>query len=1346
MSKVSILLAAAISLATGAYAVTVDLSSVTADTVLADGDVATGTLGGNYKISAAAGATVTLSNVTITNIVGGSSSSCAGLTCFGDAEIVLEGENVVKGRNESSAGIYVPEDCTLTISGSGSLTATGGRFYGAGIGGGFSQVCGYIVIDGGVITATGGAFGAGIGSGGSNSAMSSTVSSCQDITINGGRVTATGGAGSAGIGGGYDSDCSNIEITGGTVIATGGAGAAGIGGGNGYSNGGYCDGIWITGGLVTATGGENAAGIGTGENGYCNADIYIGPDISRVIATCGENCTNPIGAGVGDEYSDDPRVDDSLISTLSADGRTLTIVPDSYVEPPFTTGGDADWTDEGDGVWKSGAISDSQTTWAEVSVSGPCLVSFSWKTSSESGYDKLHCYLDGAENIAAISGEMSTWDIVSFVVRGSGSHTVKFAYTKDYGEFEGDDCGWVKDFTVTSLTACTVTLDANGGTLDGNTVEAAEGYSVGTLPMPTWSGAGTFIFTGWFTAASGGTQVTAETVVNGNTTLYAHWMVFQPPTYTTGGDANWTLQTDGSWKSGAITSNQNTWIEFSVTGPCAISFSWKTSSENYYDELYCYSDGEEALPAISGVMSDWSDEAFPILESGGHTVRFTFTNDVSTVDGQNCGWVKDFTATPLVPRPMTLNAQGGTLSGNTISVFDGYAVGALPVPAWNGAGLKLFVGWFTSAEGGTRVTSETIADAGLTVLYAHWDTSVSLFETGGDAFWTDEGGGVWRSGAITNRESTWVKIYVTAPCDVNFSWKTSSEKFDKLHCYLDGAESLAPIGGEMSVWSNAAVRVQGSGAHEIMFTFTNDNFTVKGQNCAWVKGVTVTPLTPCTVTLDANGGTLDGNTIEAFEGYPVGELPMPTWSGEGSIIFTGWFTAASGGTQMTEETVVNGDTTFYAHWEEFTPPAFTTGGDADWTFLPDGSWRSGAITNNQSTWIEFPVTGPCEVAFSWKTSSESDDKLYCEVDGEAKLTPIGGEMSDWANNTFMLQGGNHIVKFTFTNDYYRVRGQNCAWVKGFTVTPLTPCTVTLDANGGTLSGNTIETFEGHPVGELPMPVRNGAIRYAFTGWFTSADGGAKVTAATVVNGNTTLYAHWEEYTPPSFTTGGDANWTLQTDGSWRSGEITHSQSNWIATAEFSGKGTISFNWKTSSEKYDKLTFYIDGVSKAYIGGQVDWSNRTFTVSSEGEHEFKWIYKKDSSDIGAIGSDCAWIDFVVWTPESAYDAWAAESGLTEAWNVLDANGNAYVFRYAFDNPTGDFTDPPLIDIAFDTSGKAVVKTPELVNSAGYTFSVVASDNPDGTGNVATYDLQASGETTINETGKTKRFFRLTVREK
>jgi len=109
--------------------------------------------------------------------------------------------------------------------------------------------------------------------------------------------------------------------------------------------------------------------------------------------------------------------------------------------------------------------------------------------------------------------------------------------------------------------------------------------------------------------------------------------------------------------------------------------------------------------------------------------------------------------------------------------------------------------------------------------------------------------------------------------------------------------------------------------------------------------------------------------------------------------------------------------------------------------------------------------------------------------------------------------------------------------------------------------------------------------------------------------------------------------------------------------------------------------------------------------------------------------------------SGYAAWATANGVSGAWDAVDASGIANVFRYAFDKPTGAFTEPVLLDITFNEQGKAVILTPPLVNSAGFTFTIGASDNVDGTENAASYPLDASGETVIDETGKTTRFFRL-----
>ncbi|GEM_PF-1589302 len=112
--------------------------------------------------------------------------------------------------------------------------------------------------------------------------------------------------------------------------------------------------------------------------------------------------------------------------------------------------------------------------------------------------------------------------------------------------------------------------------------------------------------------------------------------------------------------------------------------------------------------------------------------------------------------------------------------------------------------------------------------------------------------------------------------------------------------------------------------------------------------------------------------------------------------------------------------------------------------------------------------------------------------------------------------------------------------------------------------------------------------------------------------------------------------------------------------------------------------------------------------------------------------------------SPYELWSAASGLG-AWNATDASGIHNVFRYAFGKPTGAFTDPPLISISFE-NGQVVITTPPLVNTEGFTFSILATDTPDGTDASATYSLNASGKTVIDETGKTKRFFRLKAKEK
>lgn len=302
-----------------------NLADVTSNQIVPDGWTVIGTLGGNYQISIADGATVTLNGMSI-SYSGSGNGNWAGLTCLGDATIIIADgtTNTVisgfSGTNKNNyPGIFVPENKTLTINGNtGTLNARCGQDAnngrGAGIGTGMSSGCGNcgnIIINGGIINATGGVYCAGIGG-----AYEKTFG---EITINGGTVTANGGGvqdGSrikgAGIGtGGEDGNgvgdrvCGDITITGGIVTAKGGQYAAGIGTGyhddRNYNN--KCGAITITGGTVTATGGDKAAGIGTGYSDNASSarnhcgDITITSGVTSVTATKGSGNTlyNSIG-------------------------------------------------------------------------------------------------------------------------------------------------------------------------------------------------------------------------------------------------------------------------------------------------------------------------------------------------------------------------------------------------------------------------------------------------------------------------------------------------------------------------------------------------------------------------------------------------------------------------------------------------------------------------------------------------------------------------------------------------------------------------------------------------------------------------------------------------------------------------------------------------------------------------------------------------------------------------------------------------------------------------------------------------------------------------------------------
>ena len=262
---------------------------------------------------------------------------------------------------------------------------------------------------------------------------------------------------------------------------------------------------------------------------------------------------------------------------------------------------------------------------------------------------------------------------------------------------------------------------------------------------------------------------------------------------------------------------------------------------------------------------------------------------------------------------------------------------------------------------------------------------------------------------------------------------------------------------------------------------------------------------------------------------------------------------------------------------------FASGGAALWqqeTGLADATSgsaaRAGSPGDGAESWIEFPISGPGTLAFSWKTSSEADhDRLRLLVNG-VELDAISGEPGWTARSLVFEDEAARVVRFSYTKDASASAGADTAW---------------LDAVSFTLAVDRILDAPG----------------LAWT------DGGNQA---------------WTRDTTQSHAGG----------SSMRSGVVGNNQESWIELP-LAGPGVLTFWWRVSSQTNgDRLRINLDGVEQANISGTssatTTWSQRTLTLAA-GEHRVRWRYTKNGSN--SSGADAGWIDDLVYTRPPVIDA-------------------------------------------------------------------------------------------------------------
>lgn len=301
-----------------------------------------------------------------------------------------------------------------------------------------------------------------------------------------------------------------------------------------------------------------------------------------------------------------------------------------------------------------------------------------------------------------------------------------------------------------------------------------------------------------------------------------------------------------------------------------------------------------------------------------------------------------------------------------------------------------------------------------------------------------------------------------------------------------------------------------------------------------------------TVTFNANGGTTPTSSKKVTVGSTYGTLPTPTRTGHK---FAGWFTAQTGGTQVTSSTTVNitANQTLYAHWTKnnYTLTFNAAGGSVSPTS------RSVAYGAAYGT---LPTPSRTNYKFlGWYTAASGGTQVSASTTMGASNVTI---YAHWQLNTV---------------------------------------NVTFNANGG--SGTTTKAYTvNSTLGSLPSASRSG---YTFKGWYTSNGGGSKVSSSTKVTKAVTYYARW--WRKEVCSTSGVNNFGYKmrlcvTQNGQKS--VSVNADMYVGNYTASGTGNYRFYISGGSDtgwKSHSYTFAYSGSNRWY-----DWRTQTLSYNTAGQ--------------------------------------------------------------------------------------------------------------------------------------------------
>ena len=165
------------------------------------------------------------------------------------------------------------------------------------------------------------------------------------------------------------------------------------------------------------------------------------------------------------------------------------------------------------------------------------------------------------------------------------------------------------------------------------------------------------------------------------------------------------------------------------------------------------------------------------------------------------------------------------------------------------------------------------------------------------------------------------------------------------------------------------------------------------------------------VSLDANGGSLDNNTVSVTLGDKHGSLPIPQ---RDYYSFIGWYTSDVGGNKITEQSEVDEPIpdTLYAHWQQNDISGWVLSSEVPaGASIVDQKWKYTLTESKETT--NSSESGWSQVGSYWKQTS-SGTNTY----GQFPTNSGGYEYYNTSDRYYKAYNGSPLQN-TETSDYKR---------------------------------------------------------------------------------------------------------------------------------------------------------------------------------------------------------------------------------------------------------------------------------------------------------------------------------------